>query len=448
MIEGYYGIPWTNEKRKRVMGFGAKYKMNTYVFAPKDDPYHRETWWELYPEKELQAIGDLARFGYNHFVNYVWTIAPFKAEYRPITPENSEDGINLLIKKFEQLYAIGVRQFGVLGDDVGILPYETVVDVMNRVNAWRKSKGDVHEIVFCPEGYNMMDWAFKDGTELNTYEAGFDKDIQIFYTGLFVCAPLTDEAVYQFKTRQTNPDTERRDPLFWMNWPVNDIDRETYRRVFMGPGEVYQSKDPQVTGVLMNPMEEAEASKIALFATLDYAWNPGAFNDLESWEDSFIRIEPKAHEALRELSSHMSEVSNGAMPDARESVSLESAGRAFVEKEDEANLTILIQAYGAILKSAQAFNMFSNNDELVQELLPYIDTLHAKAKATLTLLLSWHSPSLGLLEEAERQLATIEQNIVHTRTSEFPESQLRAEAGRKIMDPLYEKLKERYRSRI
>ena len=240
VIEGYYGIPWTNQLRKSVIDFGSRFKMNTYVFAPKDDPYHRETWWELYPEDELQAIGDLAQFGHDHFVNYVWTIAPFKDEYRPITPETAGEGIDLLIRKFEQLYEAGVRQFGVLGDDVGVLPYETVVEVMNKVNLWRKAKGDVHEMLFCPEGYNMMDWAFKDGTELNTYEAGFDRDIQIFYTGLFVCAPLTDEAIREFKTRRT--EQERRDPLFWMNWPVNDIDRESYRIILSSPGRLQLRK--------------------------------------------------------------------------------------------------------------------------------------------------------------------------------------------------------------
>lgn len=446
VIEGYYGIPWTNEKRERVMGFGAKYKMNTYVFAPKDDPYHRETWWELYPTDELKAIGELAEYGHNHFINYVWTIAPFKAEYRPITAETAEEGIERLITKFEQLYACGVRQFGVLGDDVGVLPYETVVAVMNEINAWRKSKGDVLELIFCPEGYNMMDWAFKDGTELNIYESGFDADIQIFYTGLLVCAPLTDEAVHEFKTRMT--ETERRDPLFWMNWPVNDIDRETYRRVFMGPGEVYRSKDPQVTGVLMNPMEEAEASKVALFATLDYAWNPAKFDDLQSWKDSFMRIEPRAHEALRELASHMSAVSNGAMPTARESVALDEAGQAFVLNDDEANLRGLIHAYASILKAAQDFNMFAANGALVHELNPYVDTLHAKAKAALTLLESWSMPSAEKLVEAIRHRTAIEQNIVHTRTAEFPESNLRAEAGRKVMDPQFDRLKDLYSARI
>src|SRR5699024_8583997 len=58
-IEGYYGIPWSNEDRKSLMKFGGNYKTNAYVFAPKDDPYHREKWEKLYPEDELEELREL-----------------------------------------------------------------------------------------------------------------------------------------------------------------------------------------------------------------------------------------------------------------------------------------------------------------------------------------------------------------------------------------------------
>ena len=40
-IEGYYGIPWSNEDRMSLMKFGGDFKMTSYVFAPKDDSYHK-----------------------------------------------------------------------------------------------------------------------------------------------------------------------------------------------------------------------------------------------------------------------------------------------------------------------------------------------------------------------------------------------------------------------
>ena len=38
-IEGYYGLPWSNEDRMSLMRFGGDYKMTSYIFAPKDDDF-------------------------------------------------------------------------------------------------------------------------------------------------------------------------------------------------------------------------------------------------------------------------------------------------------------------------------------------------------------------------------------------------------------------------
>ena len=43
-----------------------KCKMNTYIYASKDDPYHRSQWRELYPEKEVAQIAELAEAGKNY----------------------------------------------------------------------------------------------------------------------------------------------------------------------------------------------------------------------------------------------------------------------------------------------------------------------------------------------------------------------------------------------
>ena len=387
LIEGYYGIPWSDESRKSVIAFGSYFKMNMYAFAPKDDPYHRDLWWELYPEDRLAVISSLARFGEACYNHYTWTIAPFKADANPIREANQAEGLAQVIAKFEQLYAAGVRQFGVLGDDVGNLPYDTVVYVMNALNSWRQSKPDVGELIFCPEGYNMADWAFKDGSELNNYDANFDADIHIFFTGMSTCSPATHEAVYNFKNKLTIDGGTRRDPLFWMNWPVNDIDRDSYRRLFMGKGEVYEAGITEMTGMLTNPMEEAEASKVALFATLDYAWNTVDFDADQSWADSFPYIDADAAEALHELAKHMSEVTNGAKADAEESVELAAKiarlNVAYAAAGSTADFGEIKDAYQAIVDAAAAFISTSKNKQLLKEITPYLHNLSDKVAAVL-----------------------------------------------------------------
>ncbi|MFQ5541227.1 MAG: beta-N-acetylglucosaminidase domain-containing protein, partial [Candidatus Binatia bacterium] len=44
IVEGFFGPPWSMSHRSSLFEFGAKRGMNTYLYAPKDDPYHREHW--------------------------------------------------------------------------------------------------------------------------------------------------------------------------------------------------------------------------------------------------------------------------------------------------------------------------------------------------------------------------------------------------------------------
>ena len=62
-IEGYYGLPWSNEDRMSLMRFGGDYKMTSYIFAPKDDEYHKGKWRDLYPEEELAKIKEMVKVG-------------------------------------------------------------------------------------------------------------------------------------------------------------------------------------------------------------------------------------------------------------------------------------------------------------------------------------------------------------------------------------------------
>lgn len=119
IIEGFYGIPWSWEDKIELLKFGSKFKNNLFIYAPKDDPYHRYKWREQYPESDLNKLKIMAEYGRNYKNRFVYTIAPFKKEAQAISEENFEESVKVLIDKLEQLYKIGIRQFGVLADDVG-----------------------------------------------------------------------------------------------------------------------------------------------------------------------------------------------------------------------------------------------------------------------------------------------------------------------------------------
>ncbi|NLW52721.1 MAG: SH3 domain-containing protein [Tissierellia bacterium] len=446
-IEGFYGVPWTIQEKKDLLEFGGKLKNNVFIFAPKDDPYHRDQWRELYPDDKLQELAELAKAGNENKNRFVWTISPFHNQ--PITALNVESSIEVLKAKFDQLYDAGIRQFGVLGDDVGSLPLNVVVRVMNAMSDWAKTKPEkVYDFVFCPYSYTLT-WNWS-ATELNTYTQGFPDDVHIFFTGRTTCSPVTKADINEFKTRGSNGVT-RKDPLFWLNWPVNDIDK-TYRRLYMGMGEMLHNDVDNAAGVVTNPMQEAHASMNAIFAVADYTWNTPAFDATTSWKAGLTMIEPNASEALIEIATHMASANtfepdnNAGVPGLQESEDMAPTIKAFedVMNSTAADIitstgTTLKERYQKIVDAVDTFTTDASDAKLKAEMLPYNTSLKEKSEAAIKYIEAITAYKNGnkelgdtLYAEAEAKYTASRSHMVVINTAG---TQVRAESGTKRINP-------------
>lgn len=211
-IEGYYGIPWSVEDRISLMNFGGDFKMNVYIFAPKDDPYHNTKWRELYPEKELENISKMVAAGTASKCRFVWAIHPFMNQ--AITLDNYDETVDIVKAKFEQLYKAGVRQFVISADDAYSNP-QVQVKLLNDMSAWVKSKGDCYNLVFVPMVYctGAGSW-YGSATSLSSYYEtmeSVDEDVEFMWTGEYVCHPATQYTFTHFKQ------VSGREPFMWLN---------------------------------------------------------------------------------------------------------------------------------------------------------------------------------------------------------------------------------------
>ena len=191
-IEGFYGKPWTHENRKMMLKLMSFYGMNTYYYAPKDDPYHRDKWQELYPEKELSQLAELSVMCEENFVDFHFCIAPgLSMKY------SSEEDYEALVCKAKQLYGIGIRNFGLLLDDIpenlwfdedkAAFDGEAVnahIDLANRFRASLKEIDPTCRITVCPLQYHGK------GNEyfISKLGQGLAGDIDIFWTGKNICS--------------------------------------------------------------------------------------------------------------------------------------------------------------------------------------------------------------------------------------------------------------------
>ena len=303
VVEGFYGTPWSHEARLSLIDFYGRYKMNTYIYGPKDDPYHSSpNWRKPYPENEAAEIKELVEACRANYVDFVWAIHPGQ-DIR----WNEEDYGNL-VAKFESMYALGVRAFAIFFDDIsgdGANPYRQV-ELLNRLNEeFVKAKGDVAPLIICPTDYNRS-WA--NPTErgsLAVYGRELDSSVRVFWTGDYVCSDLTPSTLEWVGSRIQRP------ALYWWNFPVTDYCRHI---VMQGPacGLDRSLTSDDLCGLVSNPMEHAEASKLALYGVADYTWNIGDYDPMANWERGLgVMAGEEAREAYRTFAIHSCDTESG-----------------------------------------------------------------------------------------------------------------------------------------
>ena len=337
IIEGYYGVPYSAEVTKDLFRFMARYKMNTYMYGAKSDPYHSRYWAEPYPteiSEEQKNIGflsqdmlrEITEVSHATKVNFIWAIHPGVA----FTDAADENVNSRIMDKFESMYGLGVRQFGVFVDDVGV-PYDDptlrlcadrLTDLQNRIDArWNVSgaapSDTVKPLNYVPQLY-AYSWTSRDNARkfFKSLSATPDK-INIYITGRAVWTVPNNEdldVVRDFLGRSTG---------WWWNYPCNDNDMT---KLF--PMDIYSNfrderhidnmarlealKDERT--LIINPMQQGEISKITLFSVADYSWNNNAFNNERSWSASLAAVVGKENEAsLRLLAPYLRYFDTDAM---------------------------------------------------------------------------------------------------------------------------------------
>ncbi len=113
IVEGFFGPPWSMQHRAAIFEFGAARGMNTYLYAPKDDPYHREKWQRPYPPQKWKEMVRLIRAAQRCGIDFVYGFHPGKGLHF-----TDEQPLRRLLAKAGRCYDAGVRTFAILFDDI------------------------------------------------------------------------------------------------------------------------------------------------------------------------------------------------------------------------------------------------------------------------------------------------------------------------------------------
>ena len=289
VIEGFYGTPWTHEERLDLIRFCGAHDLNTWVHAPKDDPYHRELWRDPYPEDELERFAELVGEATLNGVEFAYAIAPGLS-----IRTGDESELEALDAKREHLRGAGVEAFQLLWDDIhrDAVTAEAQAEITNRFAGGEP-------LVVCPMGYA--------GTGDSAYRRAFaptlDAQIVVYWTGpevvsLGINREALDAAVQRFHDHEL---------LLWDNYPVIDFAPD---RLFLGPR---RGRDPRLAngklrGIVSNGMLQAVPSKLALATVADWARDPETYEPVASYERALREHGTEVVEALQGLAPGRADV--------------------------------------------------------------------------------------------------------------------------------------------
>jgi protein O-GlcNAcase/histone acetyltransferase len=288
VIEGFYGKPWTPAERIELFGWMARWGLNTYFYAPKDDLHHRALWREPYGTEDAGELAHLVEACRQRNIHFVYALSPgLDIRYR------EETELDRLYARFEQMLAMGCEHFSLLFDDIpdhlesqDIARWGSLASaqchVANAVFTWTRrrvsraeSKG-VREprFIVCPTAYcgSMARRNLGGEGYLATMGRELSPEIDVLWTGPnIISREITVAHVRELQ------EVLRRKPLIWDNLHANDYDG---RRFFCGP---YSGRPPElrrlVAGLLSNPNNEFLLNYVPLrtlaeFARSDGTWNP------------------------------------------------------------------------------------------------------------------------------------------------------------------------------
>lgn len=367
VIEGYYGPPYTHADRLWLLDKLGAWGMNRYVYAPKDDPLHREQWRTPYAAAALREFAELIEHGAAAGVEVGFAISPgLTIEY------GRADDVRALQAKFRAFQDLGARFFSLALDDVpttllhhgdqqrfGSLAAAHVY----LTHAVAEGLGDA-TLWLVPTDYVGVaptDYLEQLGAELHGA-------IEVGWTGRTVVSPSITAAEAAARAA-----TLRRKLLVWDNVPVADGPMRPM--LHLGP-LVGRDADlaAHVSGIILNPMAQAHASAVALHTAAAYLRAPHAYDAEAAWQAAVAELGAGAPDAFALFAA--AQRFSPSLPEDRDR-ELEAAFAAVRAAFDGAAdagapLAVFEAALAARLGAAEALRAGLADNALLAEVEPWL----------------------------------------------------------------------------
>lgn len=273
VLEGGYDV-WQRENRSNLLDWMGRYKMNFFIYAPKEDPYFRRQWRKPFPPEIIDEYREYIAICNKHNIIFAFSLSP------ALNMEYSNPGeFKTLLAKYRQIQDLGVDNFGIFFDDV--LPYlstpadkakfeniaEAEVYVSNMLLEYLRKNDPNAKLFFVPNQY----WGWTDTLYFKIVREQLNPEIQVGWTGIDIVSESIPRAHAEKFTH-----TVGRPPAIGDNYsPLGALVR----------------RDPDLylaaTSFVNNPYafaadDKAQMSRFVNATVGDYAWNPVGYDPARS----------------------------------------------------------------------------------------------------------------------------------------------------------------------
>ncbi len=338
VVEGFYGIPWTWRERRHAVANLARAGMDLYIYAPKDDPLHRDEWRTPYDEAQLLEFSQLSDFARQAGVNFFLGISPF-------IDFEEDDDYDALLDKLRPFAEDGLGGLALLADDIewetevtvdGALGQEHAA-VANRLLEDLRSLSPGMQLIFVPTVYrdeSLQDW--EGAADYLAALADLHVDIAYMWTG---------DSVFSSTMQAADLDELRglvgRDPVIWDNYWANDASDRFRGQLLLG---AYDGREADladaVQGVTANPALQGALARWNAAALADWLQTPGPA-DAARARDTAAALEAAFHAGVAAHSERdaalvrlLMEVHEGYALDVPEWAALEQGIEALLAELD------------------------------------------------------------------------------------------------------------------
>jgi hypothetical protein len=285
VLEGFYGPRWTHADRLALLDKMPAWRMNLYIYAARNDPYHRYGWAVPYPRDEMRRFAALAERAALRDAMLSIAISP-----GPDYDHTRKRHRDLLMRKLGQFVDLGCTLFPIFYDGAdapvdfngpsGAAHAEKQAAVINGFLEKLSRQAPGARVMCCPSEFGSAE----KSDYLCRLHARLDPRVMVMCTSVDKPDPgeVRTHCPLTWPKKFTNGGAERyarnfgRKPFLWDNFNCSDFSMNRLNwSPYSGRGD---RLDALCAGIVLNPQHLALLNDPVFGTAGEFFGNPRAYH--------------------------------------------------------------------------------------------------------------------------------------------------------------------------